>query len=100
VDHAERLADTGLGPTAALGLGQPDFTLRRAVAALAPRSAGSLPAIPACLWAVIPVQLLITALLVTPILWGEEFGWRGYLQLRLLGQRPLLAAIATGARGM
>ena len=30
------------------------------------------------------------------ILWGEEFGWRGYLQLRLLRGRPLLAAVATG----
>jgi membrane protease YdiL (CAAX protease family) len=81
---------------AILGLSQPDFTLQRALAALAPGNAGSLPTIPAYLWAVIPVQLLITALIATPILWGEEFGWRGYLQLRLLGQRPLLAAIATG----
>jgi membrane protease YdiL (CAAX protease family) len=32
----------------------------------------------------------------TPILWGEEFGWRSYLQLRLLGQRPVLAALTTG----
>jgi membrane protease YdiL (CAAX protease family) len=80
----------------ALGLGQPDFTLKRALTALAPGNAGSLPTIPAYLWAVIPVQLLITALIATPILWGEEFGWRGYLQLRLLKQHPLLAAIATG----
>jgi membrane protease YdiL (CAAX protease family) len=79
-----------------LGLGQPDFTLKRALAALTPGNAGSLPTIPAYLWAVIPVELLITALIATPILWGEEFGWRGYLQLRLLGQRPLLATIATG----
>jgi membrane protease YdiL (CAAX protease family) len=81
---------------AILGLNQPDFTLQRTLAALAPGNAGSLPTVPAYLWAVIPVQLLITALIATPILWGEEFGWRGYLQLRLLGQRPLLAAIATG----
>jgi membrane protease YdiL (CAAX protease family) len=79
-----------------LRLGQPDFTLKRALAALAPESTGSLPTIPAYLWAVIPVQLLITALIATPILWGEEFGWRGYLQLRLLKQHPLLAALATG----
>jgi membrane protease YdiL (CAAX protease family) len=79
-----------------LELGQPDFTLRRALAVLAPGNAGALPTIPAYLWAVIPVQLLITALIATPLLWGEEFGWRGYLQLRLLAKRPLLAAIATG----
>jgi membrane protease YdiL (CAAX protease family) len=82
--------------TTTLGLGQPDFTLKRALSALAPGNVSSLPAVPAYLWAVIPVQLLFTALIATPILWGEEFGWRGYLQLRLLEQRPLLAAIATG----
>jgi membrane protease YdiL (CAAX protease family) len=38
----------------------------------------------------------VYALVATPILWGEEFGWRGYLQLRLFPQRPLLAAMATG----
>jgi len=80
----------------ALGLSQPDFTLKQALAVLAPGNAGSLPAIPGYVWAVLPIQLLITALVATPILWGEEFGWRGYLQLRLLAQRPLLAAIATG----
>jgi membrane protease YdiL (CAAX protease family) len=81
---------------AALGLGQPDFTLKRALAVLAPGNAGPLPTIPSYLWAEIPILFLITALIATPILWGEEFGWRGYLQLRLLSQRPLLAAIATG----
>jgi len=29
----------------------------------------------------IPVQLAITACIATPLLWGEEFGWRGYLGL-------------------
>jgi uncharacterized protein len=33
---------------------------------------------------------------MTPVLWGEEFGWRGYLQRRLFADRPLLAAVATG----
>jgi uncharacterized protein len=45
---------------------------------------------------VLPLQLLLTALLATPLLWGEEFGWRGYLQIRLFAERPLLAAVATG----
>ncbi|HEX2910965.1 MAG TPA: type II CAAX endopeptidase family protein [Chloroflexia bacterium] len=35
-------------------------------------------------------------LVLTPFFWGEEFGWRSYLQLRLFGSRPLLAALATG----
>ncbi len=42
------------------------------------------------------LRLTIAALIATPILWGEEFGWRSYLQLRLFGSRPLFAAIATG----
>ena len=53
------------------------------------------PAAPYLLW-LLPPQLLLTALLATPLLWGEEFGWRGYLQLRLYPGRPLLAALATG----
>jgi len=40
--------------------------------------------------------LTLGAVLSTPIIWGEEFGWRSYLQLRLFPSRPLLAAVATG----
>jgi uncharacterized protein len=36
------------------------------------------------------------SILLAPIIFGEEFGWRGYLQLRLLAHRPMLAALATG----
>jgi membrane protease YdiL (CAAX protease family) len=42
------------------------------------------------------VYLLIAALFSTFFLFGEEFGWRGYLQMRLFPDNPLLAAIATG----
>ncbi len=52
--------------------------------------------LPPALWPVLLLQLLIFAALVTPILWGEEFGWRSYLQQRLFVGRPLLAAIVTG----
>lgn len=41
-------------------------------------------------------NMLLGSLLVTPALWGEEFGWRGYLQPRLLPGRPLAAAAVTG----
>jgi membrane protease YdiL (CAAX protease family) len=34
-------------------------------------------------------------LVMVPLFWGEEFGWRSYLQIRLLSGRPLLAALAT-----
>jgi membrane protease YdiL (CAAX protease family) len=43
------------------------------------------------------VPATFTALYIAPLLWCEEFGWRGYLQIRLFASRPLLAAAATGA---
>ena len=78
---------------AGLGVAQPDLTLGRASDAWLGEAAK--PAAPYLLW-LLPPQLLLSALLATPILWGEEFGWRGYLQLRLYPGRPLLAALATG----
>ena len=76
-----------------LGLAQPDLTLGRANASMAGEASGPSQAFPP--W-VLVVQLLLTSLLATPVLWGEEFGWRGYLQLRIAPGRPLLAALATG----
>ena len=78
-----------------LGLSEPDFTLDRALRQLAPEET-EIPSLPTGLFAILPFQLMISALVVTPILWGEEFGWRGYLQVRLMGHRPLLAAVVTG----
>ena len=46
-----------------------------------------------------PLTLLAYAgasLLITPLILGEELGWRGYLQLRLFPRHPLRAAVATG----
>ncbi len=40
--------------------------------------------------------LALTAIVSTPVFWGEEFGWRGYLQMRLFVGRPFWAACATG----
>src|SRR5829696_1936953 len=40
--------------------------------------------------------LMGVPILMMPLFWGEEFGWRGYLQVRLLSHNPLKAAIATG----
>jgi membrane protease YdiL (CAAX protease family) len=39
---------------------------------------------------------LMVTLISIPLFWGEEFGWRSYLQIRLFSSRPLLAAVATG----
>jgi len=77
-----------------LGLSEPDFSLQRFIAwflqEAGPRT------LPSYIRFALPIQCLITALIATIILWGEEFGWRGYLQLRLFDECPLLAAITTG----
>ncbi|MBW4722072.1 CPBP family intramembrane metalloprotease [Saccharothrix sp. SC076] len=46
-------------------------------------------------WALVAVLVLGVPLL-TPIYWGEEFGWTGYLRPRLLPGRPLAATLGTG----
>ncbi len=77
------------------GTGKPNFELQNIIAMLAPGAEINPSAIP-MLWILLPMQLMWSALLVTPLLWGEEFGWRGYLQPRLFPGRPLLAAVVTG----
>ncbi len=42
------------------------------------------------------LQMIIIAIVSTPIVWGEEFGWRGYLQVRLFVEKPLWSAVVTG----
>jgi membrane protease YdiL (CAAX protease family) len=39
---------------------------------------------------------LLGALVLTPLTFGEEFGWRGYLQVRWFRHQPLTAAVMTG----
>jgi membrane protease YdiL (CAAX protease family) len=80
-----------------LGISQPDFTLRRSLAALIPNAHLVLPPITPRLWLILIFQIMIIAVpLGTIVAWGEEFGWRGYLQVRLFATRPFLAAIVTG----
>ncbi|MBF9133276.1 CPBP family intramembrane metalloprotease [Plantactinospora sp. S1510] len=63
-----------VGLAAALGLYEPDLA--------------DLPGPAALLVLVAPVVL-------TPVFWGEEFGWRSYLQQRV-GRSPARAALITG----
>lgn len=42
------------------------------------------------------LQVTLIAVISAPIVWGEEFGWRGFLQVRLFADQPVKAAIATG----
>lgn len=76
------------------GISEPDFSLQRALETYAPNA--ELPPIPSNTIFVLPLMLMIQALIATFIVWGEEFGWRSYLQIRLLSDRPLLAAVTTG----
>jgi membrane protease YdiL (CAAX protease family) len=75
-----------------LGLGWPNRSLAAGLRPLLPEGA-AVPDLPVV--AVVP-GLMLTALLTIPLLWGEEFGWRGYLQPRLFPGRPLAAAALTG----
>jgi len=75
------------------GFGSADFTLARGLREAMPH--GVPPPLLEHPWIVV-LSLPINALFATPILFGEEFGWRSYLQLRLFPERPVLAAVATG----
>nr|WP_194201834.1 NAD(P)-binding domain-containing protein [Glycomyces albidus] len=46
-------------------------------------------------WAAVLGIALAAPIAAMPVFWGEEFGWRGYLQQRV-GRGPLSAALITG----
>ncbi|MFW5487766.1 MAG: lysostaphin resistance A-like protein [Desulfovibrio sp.] len=78
-----------------LGLADVDFSFRGGLSALAQgspeggflRDWGSLNLVTSSLASAVPASL---------ILFGEEFGWRGYLQRRIFTRNPLVAAVITG----
>jgi|HigsolmetaAR206D_1030411.scaffolds.fasta_scaffold02543_3 membrane protease YdiL (CAAX protease family) len=73
-----------VGLAAALGLYRPDVALLRRI----------LPG--ADLAAPVALALVLAApVLALPLFWGEEFGWRGYLQRRV-SPHPVKAALVTG----
>jgi len=76
-----------------LGLGSPDFTLAQAIAA---QSVGRDLSMMQGLGFLIVPQVLFVALITTPVFFGEEFGWRGFLQRRLFPNAPAISALATG----
>ena len=76
-----------------LGLGAPDFTLAQAIAA---QSVGRDLSGMEGLGLLIVPQVMLAALITTPILFGEEFGWRGFLQRKLYPNAPFASALATG----
>jgi membrane protease YdiL (CAAX protease family) len=75
------------------GIGAADFSLVRGFKYLEP---AKLPEyLPRSLWMLTGLSL-VKAIFVAPILFGEEFGWRGYLQPRLFPDWPALGAVVTG----
>ncbi|NUS41813.1 MAG: CPBP family intramembrane metalloprotease [Terrabacter sp.] len=47
-------------------------------------------------WWVTVVGLQALVLVITPLYWGEEFGWTSYLRLRLVPHRPWASTLLTG----
>jgi membrane protease YdiL (CAAX protease family) len=74
-------------------LGSPDFSFSRGINFMirsgVPASRLAHP------WLLI-AGWLFGVFFAVPINFGEEFGWRGYLQLRLFPDAPVLSAVATG----
>jgi membrane protease YdiL (CAAX protease family) len=58
-----------------------------------PSMADLVPGVP--IWSV-PLLLCLAVPIVTLAFWGEEFGWTGYLLLRICPGRPRRAALSTG----
>jgi membrane protease YdiL (CAAX protease family) len=75
------------------GFGRADLSLTRGINYMiqmgVPASKLVHPFLLVALW---PIQ----AIFVAPILFGEEFGWRGYLQPRLFPRSPVPSAVVTG----
>lgn len=77
-----------------LGLGKADFTMVRGVKAILPPGTPLPPHLPNVWMAA--GGLTLFAVLGAPFSFGEEFGWRSYLQLRLFPQQPVWSALVTG----
>jgi membrane protease YdiL (CAAX protease family) len=96
----EGFADLGLRPDLrrswpflVLALGWPLLAMPLAVALATAAGASAVETV-----SVTDVALWAGAsLLAAPVFLGEELGWRGYLQTRILPGRPLQAAAVTGA---
>jgi uncharacterized protein len=76
-----------------LGLGKPDYSCARGITYMI--HAGISPSKLGHPWLLV-VFLPIQAILATPVLFGEEFGWRGYLQPKLFPGSPVVSAVVTG----
>jgi len=78
-----------------LGLAQVDWTFHSGLAAMPMPESGPPASYAGGAVSIISFSLTM-ALFATPILFGEEFGWRGYLQQRIFHGKPMAAVLATG----
>ena len=76
-----------------LGLGKADLSMMRGVKTILPPGT-PVPHIPS-LW-IAAAGLTLFAVPGALFSFGEEFGWRSYLQMRLFPQQPVLSAVVTG----
>ncbi|MBL1100309.1 CPBP family intramembrane metalloprotease [Streptomyces sp. 205] len=77
------LAAVTMGCAVVLGLWHPDLS---SLDELSPGMPG---------WVAV-IALMLVLPLLTPVYWGEEFGWTSYLRPRLFGGRLLPSIVATG----
>jgi len=77
-----------------LGIGKADFSLARGFRYILPPGTTSHHHV-GNVWLVLG-SCLIAAIFAAPFSFGEEFGWRSYLQLRLFPKQPVLSAVVTG----
>jgi membrane protease YdiL (CAAX protease family) len=86
-----------VGLAALFGLSRPDFSMHRSLAVLMPQVTLPSQQMTPGMWVIGMLQLMLISIPIGALVtWGEEFGWRSYLQIRLFAERPILAAVVTG----
>lgn len=88
------IALTVVGLAVLFRIGEPDFSPHTVDTQIPVIQLPSLPS--GVHFLLVVIVLMITAVIWAPLLWGEEFGWRSYLQIRLFSNNPVLAAVSTG----
>lgn len=79
----------------AFGLAEPDWSLTTGLARLAAKSPDAAAMTGRTGWSFL-ASMLAASFFGSLVLFGEEFGWRGWLQRRIAPGRPVAAAVMTG----
>jgi uncharacterized protein len=83
-----------VGAASSFGFGGMNFSAMKGVQKLV-EGTGSV--VPEMSMGTLVFTLLLSCTFLIPLTFGEEFGWRGFLQRRLVPSKPLLSCVATGA---